>query len=185
MSTNNNKFQSRLEAISKAEVVFIESWGCYQLQVESSDNRLTSGSLTYTQYNNVFDEETSYSFVGVSDDGAIINGYIHSGSSMIGRGYGGDSFELTMNDGSHKVISGPWSGRPSVHMRNSGIEYTEVRVGYSLIGFSKEFIQAIIDHFKLDACVKLISSDVPAHLHLGHIKEEIELQVTNNNQGGK
>lgn len=107
MSQNTNQFQSRLDAISKAEIVFIESWGCYQLQVESSDNRLTNGALTYTQYNNVFDEETSYSFVGVSDDGAIVNGYIHDGSSMIGRGYGGDSFELTMNDGSHKVISGP------------------------------------------------------------------------------
>jgi hypothetical protein len=185
MSQNTNQFQSRLDAISKAEVVFIESWGCYQLQVESSDNRLTNGALTYTQYNNVFDEETSYSFVGVSDDGAIVNGYIHDGSSMIGRGYGGDPFELTMSDGSHKVISGPWSGRPSIHMCNSGIEYTEVRVGYSLIGFSKEFIQAIIDHFKLDACVKLISSDIPDHWHLGHIKEEIELQVTTTNKGEK
>ena len=179
MSTNNNKFQSRLEAISRAEVVLHINRQWYELQIESSNkNQLTGGSLTYTQYNNVFDEETSYSFVGVSDDGAIINGYIHSGSSMIGRGYGGDSFELTMHDGSHKVISGPMSGRPSIHMRNSGIEYTEVRVGYSLIGFSKEFIQAIIDHFKLDACVNLISSDIPAHLHLSNIKEEIELQVT-------
>lgn len=185
MSSNTNKFQSRLDAISKAEVALHINGQWLELQVESSDNRLTSGALTYTQYKNVFDEETSYSFVGVSDDGAIVNGYIHDGSNKIGRGYGGDPYELTMSDGSHKVISGPWSGRPSIHMCNSGIEYTEVRVGYSLIGFSKEFIQAIIDHFKLDACIELISSDIPDHWHLGHIKEEIELRVTNNNQGGK
>jgi hypothetical protein len=175
MSENNNKFQSRLDAISKAEVVLHINGYWHEIQIESSDNRLTSGALTYTQYDNVFDEtKSSYSFVGVSDDGAIVNGYIHDGSSKIGRGYGGDSFELTMNNGSHKVISGPWSGRPSVHTANSGIEYAEVRVGYELVGFSREFIEAIIDRFNLNARLELTCQDM-----------EIELQVINNNKGGK
>jgi len=175
MSENNNKFQSRLDAISKAEVVLHINGDWHEIQIESSDNRLTSGALTYTQYDNVFDEtKSSYSFVGVSDDGAIVNGYIHDGSSKIGRGYGGDSFELTMNNGSHKVISGPWSGRPSVHTANSGIEYAEVRVGYELVGFSREFIEAIIDRFNLNARLELTCQDM-----------EIELQVINNNKGGK
>lgn len=174
MKENINKFQSRLDAISKAEVVLHINGQWLEIQLESSDNRLTSGALTYTQYKNVFDEETSYSFVGVSDDGAIVNGYIHDGSNKIGRGYGGDSFELTMQDGSHKVISGPWSGRPSVHTANSGIQYTEVRVNNTLCGFSKEFIEAVIDRFNLNARLELVCRDM-----------EIELQVTNNNKGGK
>lgn len=175
MSSNKNQFQSRLDAILKAEVALHINGDWLELQVKSSDNRLTNGALTYTQYDNVFDEtKSSYSFVGVSEDGAIVNAYIHDGSSKIGRGYGGDSFELTMQDGSHKVISGPWSGRPSVHTANSGIKYTEVRVNDHLCGFSMEFIEAIIDRFNLNARLELACRDM-----------EIELQVTNNNQGGK
>jgi hypothetical protein len=174
MSDNKNQFQSRLDAISKAEVALHINGAWHEIQIESSDNRLTNGALTYTQYNNVFDEETSYSFVGVSDDGAIVNGYIHDGSSKIGSGYGRGSFELTMNDGSHKVISGPWSGRPSVHTANSGIQYTEVRVNGDLYGFSKEFIEAIIDRFNLDVNLELVD-----------LGKEIELQVKTNNKGGK
>jgi hypothetical protein len=173
MSSNKNQFQSRLDAISKAEVALHINGDWLELQVKSNDNRLTDGTLTYTQYRNVFDE-TDYSFVGVSDDGAIVNGYIHDGSNKIGRGYGGDPFELTMSDGSHKVISGPWSGRPSVHTANSGIQYTEVRVNDALYGFSREFIEAIIDRFNINARLELACRDM-----------EIELQVTNNNKGGK
>jgi len=173
MSSNKNQFQSRLDAISKAEVALHINGDWLELQVKSNDNRLTNGALTYTQYNNVFDE-TDYSFVGVSDDGAIVNGYIHDGSNKIGGGYGGDPYELTMSDGSHKVISGPWSGRPSVHTANSGIQYTEVRVNDTLYGFSREFIEAIIDRFNLNVRLELACRDM-----------EIELQVTNNNQGGK
>ena len=175
MSDNKNQFQSRLDAISKAEVALHINGDWLELQVESNDNRLTSGALKYTQYNNVFnEEEASYSFVGVSEDGAIVNAYIHDGSDKNGRGYGGQSFELTMQDGSHKVITGPWSGRPSVHIVNSGIQYTEVRVNDTLYGFSKEFIEAIIDRFNLNASLELACRDM-----------EIELQVTNNNQGEK
>lgn len=167
MKENINKFQPRLDAISEVEVV-LHDWGYwYELRIKSSDNRLTSGALTYTQYDNVFDEtKSSYSFVGVSDDGAIVNGYIHDGSSKIGRGYGGYSFELTMQDGSHKVISGPWSGRPSVHSVNSGIKYTEVRVNGDSIGFSKEFIQAIIDYFNLSACIEEVVQQKEIELKL-------------------
>lgn len=175
MSSNKNQFQSRLDAISKAEVALHINGDWLELQVKSNDNRLTNGALTYTQYNNVFDEtKSSYSFVGVSDDGAIVNGYIHDGSNKIGRGYGGDAFELTMSDGSHKVIIGPWSGRPSVHTANSGIKYTEVRVNDGLCGFSMEFIEAIIDRFNLNARLELACRGM-----------EVELQVTNNNQEGK
>lgn len=175
MSDNKNQFQSRLDAILKAEVALHINGDWLELQVKSNDNRLTNGALTYAQYDNVFDEtKSSYSFVGVSEDGAIVNAYIHDGSNKIGRGYGGDSFELTMQDGSHKVISGPWSGRPSVHIANSGIKYTEVRVNDHLCGFSMEFIEAIIDRFNLNARLELACRDM-----------EIELQVTNNNQGGK
>ena len=167
MKENINKFQSRLDAISKAEVV-LHDWGYwYELQVKSSDNRLTSEALTYTQYDNVFDETgSSYSFVGVSEDGAIVNGYIHDGSNKIGRGYGGHSFELTMQDGSHKVISGPWSGRPSVHSVNSGIKYTEVKVNGDFVGFSKEFIQAIIDRFDLRVCIEETEREKEIELNL-------------------
>jgi len=175
MSTNNNKFQSRLDAILKAEVALHINGAWHEIQIESSDKRVTSGALKYTQYNNVFDEEeTSYSFVGVSEDGAIVNGYIHDGSNKIGRGYGGQPFELTMQDGSHRVITGPWSGRPSVHAVNSGVQYTEVRVNGDLYGFSKEFIEAIVDQFNLDVNLELVD-----------LGREIELQVKTNNQGGK
>ncbi len=167
MSTNINKFQSRLDAILEAEVALHINRQWYELQIESNNrNQLIGGSLTYTQYNNVFDEETSYSFVGVSDDGAIVNGYIHDGSSKIGRGYGGFSFELTMQDGSHKVISGPWSGRPSVHSVNSGIKYTEVKVNGDFVGFSKEFIQAIIDRFDLRVCIEETEREKEIELNL-------------------
>ena len=175
MSSNKNQFQSRLDAILKAKVALHFNGDWLEIQVESNDNQLTSGPLKYTQYDNVFnEEEASYSFVGVSEDGAIVNGFIHDGSDKNGRGYGGQSFELTMQDGSHKVITGPWSGRPSVHTVNSGIQYTEVRVNDTLYGFSKEFIEAIIDRFNLNARLELACRDM-----------EIELQVTNNNQGGK
>ena len=158
MSDNNNKFQSRLDAISKAEVALHFNGDWLEIQIESNDNRLTSGTLKYAQYDSVFNnEETSYSFVGVSEDGAIVNGFMHDGTSNDNGGYGSDSFELTMKDGSHKVITGPWSGRPSVHTANSGIQYTEVRVGYGMYGFSREFIEAIIDRFNLDANLGLIN----------------------------
>ncbi len=167
MSTNENKFQSRLDAISKAEVALNDHGYWYELRIKSNDNRLTNGALTYKQYDNVFDEtKSTYSFVGVSEDGAIVNGYIHDGSNKIGRGYGGHSFELTMQDGSHKVISGPWSGRPSVHSVNSGIKYTEVKVNGDFVGFSKEFIQAIIDRFDLRVCIEETEREKEIELNL-------------------
>jgi hypothetical protein len=158
MSSNKNQFQSRLDAILKAKVALHFNGDWLEIQVESNDNQLTSGALKYTQYDNVFnEEEASYSFVGVSEDGAIVNGFIHDGSDKNGRGYGGQSFELTMQDGSHKVITGPWSGRPSVHTVNSGIQYTEIRVNDTLYGFSKEFIEAIVDRFNLNVSLDLVS----------------------------
>ena len=167
MKTPNNKFQSRLDAISKAEVVLHHMGDWYEIHIESSDNRLTSGPLKYTQHKSIFDDSpTSYSFVGVSEDGAIVNAYMHDGSNKIGRGYGGSPFELTMHDGSHKVLIGPWSGRPSVHTANSGIQYAEVKIGYQWHGFSKEFIEAIIDRFDLNAELELTCRNM-----------EIELQV--------
>lgn len=175
MSQHTKQFQSRLDLISKAEIVLHHMGEWHEVKIQSNDNRLTSGALTYTQYENVCDEtKSSYSFVGISDDGAIVNGFIHDGSNKIGRGYGGQSFELTMQDGSHRVLTGPWSGRPSVHTANSGIQYTEVNVNNTLYGFSREFIEAIINHFNLNACIELTCRDM-----------EIELRVTNNNQGGK
>jgi hypothetical protein len=169
MSTNINKFQSRLDAISKAEVALHINRQWYELQIQSNNrNQLIGGSLTYTQYNNVFDEETSYSFVGVSEDGAIVNGFMHDGTSNDNGGYGSDSFELTMKDGSHKVITGPWSSRPGVHTVNSGIQYTEVRVGYGMYGFSREFIEAIIDRFNLDVNLDSVTLE----------DKEINLKVT-------
>jgi hypothetical protein len=160
VSDNKNKFQSRLDAILKAKVALHFNGDWLEIQIESNDNRLTSGALKYTQYDNVFnneEEEASYSFVGVSEDGAIVTAFIHDGSDNNGRGYGGQSFELTMQDGSHRVITGPWSGRPSVHAVNSGIQYTEVRVNDTLYGFSKEFIEAIIDRFNLDVNLGLVN----------------------------
>ena len=169
MSGNNNNFQSRLDAILKVEIV-LRTIGWYELQIESSDkNQLTGGPLKYTQYVSLFpSSKPLYSFVGVSADGAIVNGFMHDGTSNDNGGYGSDSFELTMKDGSHKVITGPWSGRPGVHTVNSGIRYTEVRVGYGEYGFSKEFIEAIIDRFNLDVNLDLVTLE----------DKEIELQVT-------
>jgi hypothetical protein len=158
MSDDNNQFQSRLDAILKAKVALHFNGDWFEIQIESNDNRLTSGTLKYTQYDNVFNNgEEAYSFVGVSEDGAIVTAFIHDGSDNDGRGYGGQSFELTMQDGSHRVITGPWSGRPSVHAVNSGIQYTEVRVNDTLYGFSREFIQAIINRFNLDANLGLVN----------------------------
>lgn len=158
MLEDNNQFQSRLDAISKAEIVLHFNGDRLEIQVESTDNRLTSGALKYTQYVSLFPGKTSYSFVGVSEDDAIVNGFIHNGSDNDNGGYGGQSFELTMQDGSHRVITGPWSGRPSVHAVNSGIQYTEVRVNNTLYGFSREFIEAIINRFNLDANLGLVNN---------------------------
>jgi hypothetical protein len=171
MSDNNNKFQSRLDAILKVEIVLHVNGDWHELQIESSDNRLTSGALKYTQHVSLFPGKTSYSFVGVSEDGAIVNAFIHDGTSKDNGGYGSDPFELTMKDGSHKVITGPWSGRPSVHTTNSGIQYAEVRVGYGMYGFTREFIEAIIDRYNVKANVELIT-------HKYEDRNEIELQVT-------
>ena len=171
MLEDNNQFQSRLDAISKVEIVLHVNGDWHELQIESTDNRLTSGALKYTQHVSLFSGKTSYSFVGVSADDAIVNAFIHDGTSKDNGGYGGDSYELTMKDGSHKVITGPWSGRPSVHMTNSGIQYTEVRVDRTMYGFSKEFIEAIIDRFNIKASVELIT-------HGYEDRKEIELQVT-------
>lgn len=158
MSDGNNQFQSRLDAILKAKVALHINGDWLEIQIESNDNRLTSGALKYTQHDNVFNnEEQTYSFVGVSQDGAIVNAFIHDGSDNDNRGYGSQSFELTMQDGSHRVITGPWSGRPSVHAANSGIQYTEVRVNNTLYGFSREFIEAIINRFNLDANLGLVN----------------------------
>ena len=166
MSGNNNNFQSRLDAILKAKVALhingawleIQIESSDNLEIQSSDNRLTNAALKYTQYKSVFDnEETSYSFVGVSEDGARVNGFRHDGTSNDNGGYGSDPFELTMKDGSHRVITGPWSGRPSVHMANGALPYTEVRVNGTLYGFSKEFIEAIIDRFNLNVNLKLVN----------------------------
>jgi len=170
MSDNKNKFQSRLDAISKVAIVLHAFGTWYELQIESSDkNRLTDGALKYTQHVSLFpSSRTLYSFVGVSEDGAIVNGFMHDGTSNDNGGYGSDSFELTMKDGSHKVITGPWSSRPGVHTVNSGIQYTEVRVGYGMYGFSREFIEAIIDQFNLDVNLDSVTLE----------DKEINLKVT-------
>ena len=90
MSDNNNNFQSRLDAILKAKVALHFNGDWLEIQIESNDNRLTSGALKYAQYDSVFNnEEASYSFVGVSEDGAIVNAFIHDGSDNNNRGYGG------------------------------------------------------------------------------------------------
>ena len=49
MLEDNNQFQSRLDAISKAEIVLHVNGDWHELQIESTDNRLTSGALKYTQ----------------------------------------------------------------------------------------------------------------------------------------
>lgn len=178
MKQNVNKFQSRLDAISEVEVVLEPNKEYYLLEIKAKDNRLTSGALTYTQYDNVFAKQPSgrgYSFVGVSEDGVIVRAYMHDGSNRIGRGYGGSSFELTMQDGSHKVISGPWSGRPSVHTYNSGIEYIEVSVNGESIGLSKEFVQAIIDHFNLDIRIQYIPYE--PNPELWYLRDEYEQEI--------
>lgn len=165
MSDNKNKFQSRLDAILKAKVALHFNGDWFEIQIESNDNRLTGGTLKYAQYDSVFNNgKTSYSFVGVSEDGAIVNGFMHDGTSNDNGGYGSGSFELTMKDESHKVITGPWSGRPSVHTANSGVQYTEVRVNDTLYGFSREFIEAIIDRFNLDANLGLVNKDKEVEL---------------------
>ena len=150
----NTHFRQRLDAISKAELVS----DCLNI-TSSSAAVLLAGPLTYGQYISMFSGKT-YSFVGTSQDGAIIDAFMHDGSTSDNGGYGGGAFELTMNDGSHRVLVGPWSSRPSVHSVNSGIPFTEVRVNGRLAYFAQAFIEAIVAEFKINATITVtIDSD--------------------------
>ena len=120
----------------------------------------------YGQYISVFSGKT-YSFVGTSQDGAIIDAFMHDGSTRDNGGYGGDAFELTMNDGSHRVLVGPWSSRPSVHSVNSGISFTEVRVNGRLAYFSQAFIAAVVHEFKINVTMTVrVDEDGEIYLEL-------------------
>ncbi len=147
--------------ISKVEIVS----GC--LEITSSNAAiLLAGPLTYGQYISVFSGK-KYSFVGTSQDGAIIDAFMHDGSARDNGGYGGDAFELTMNDGSHRVLVGPWSSRPSVHSVNSGISFTEVRVNGRLAYFSQAFIAAIVHEFNINATMTVrVDEDGEIYLEL-------------------
>ena len=142
---HNNHFRQRLDAISKVELVS----NCLNI-TSSSAAILLAGPLTYGQYVSVFSGKT-YSFVGTSQDGAIIDAFMHDGTARDNGGYGGDAFELTMNDGSHRVLVGPWSSRSSVHSVNSGISFTEVLVNGMHAYFTQAFIEAILVEFKINA----------------------------------
>jgi hypothetical protein len=157
----NNQFRQRLDVISKVEIVS----GC--LEITSSNAAiLLAGPLTYGQYISVFSGK-KYSFVGTSQDGAIIDAFMHDGSARDNGGYGGDAFELTMNDGSHRVLVGPWSSRPSVHSVNSGISFTEVRVNGRLAYFSQAFIAAIVHEFNINATMTVrVDEDGEIYLEL-------------------
>jgi len=157
----NNQFRQRLDVISKVEIVS----GC--LEITSSNAAiLLAGPLTYGQYISVFSGKT-YSFVGTSQDGAIIDAFMHDGSTRDNGGYGGDAFELTMNDGSHRVLVGPWSSRPSVHGVNSGISFTEVRVNGRLAYFSQAFLSAIVYEFKINVTMTVrVDEDGEIYLEL-------------------
>jgi hypothetical protein len=63
MLEDNNQFQSRLDAISKVEIVLHVNGDWHELQIESTDNRLTGGALKYTQYVSLFPGKTLYSFL--------------------------------------------------------------------------------------------------------------------------
>ena len=151
----NNQFRQRLDAISKVEV-------SKYLEITSSEPAtLLAGPFTYEQYVSVFaDKRQQYSFVGTTQDGAIIYAFMHDGSTRDNGGYGSGAFELTMNDGSYRVLVGPWSSRSSVHSVNSGISFTEVLVNGMHAYFTQAFIEAIVAEFKINATITVtIDSD--------------------------
>ena len=149
------KFRLRLGSILKVEIEKDRN-GTVQMQIYPKYNELTTGTLKYTQYMNlVGDNMNTYSFIGVSEDTAIVSGFMHDGSNRDNGGYGSRAFEITMQNGSHKVLVGPWSSRPSVHMMNGAPKYLEALVVYGENnhyhqGFSKEFLEAVIDEFKVN-----------------------------------
>lgn len=175
-----NQFQRRLEMITHA-VVKKDNWGDLKIEIYSDNINLTKGKRLWQQYRG------TQTWVGQSEDGVLISAFCHDGSENCNGGFGGDSFELTMVDGSHKVLSGPWSGRPSVHMYNGSPEYMELTVNYGPFGaairglsekngFSREFVEAIINKFQLDVHLVRVKSE-SEDLMTGENVIEVELEV--------
>jgi len=180
------KIKRRLDMITHA-VVRTDHWGDLKIEIYSDNINLTKGKRLWQQCRqNV--TSRSHSWVGQSEDGVLIDAFSHDGSENCNGGFGGNIFELTMVDGSHRVLCGPWSGRPSVHMYNGAPEYMELTVKYGPFGagirgviedqgFSREFVEAVIKKFKLG--VHLVHSVVSIDT-LGENVIEVDLQVVDN-----
>jgi len=175
-----NQFQRRLEMITHA-VIKKDNWGDLKIEIYSDNINLTKGKMLWQQCNGT---ET---WVGQSEDGVLVDAYWHDGTETCNGGFGGASFELTMVDGSHKVLCGPWTGRPSVHMYNGSPEYMELTVKYGPFGvairglsenqgFSRKFVEAVINKFQLD--VHLVKSQHESEDFItGNNVAEVELKV--------
>lgn len=175
-----NQFRRRLEMITHA-VVKKDNWGDLNIEIYSDNMNLTRGKMLWQRCNG------TQTWVGKSEDGVLINAFFHDGTDSCNGGFGGDAFELTMVDGSHKVLCGPWSGRPSVHMYNGSPEYMELTVKYGPFGvairglsekqgFSREFVEAIINKFQLDVHLVKFQSE-SEDLMTGENVIEVELKV--------
>jgi len=173
------KIKRRLDMITHA-VVRTDNWGDLKIEIYSDNIKLTKGKRLWQRCRD--------SWVGQSEDGVLIDAFSHDGSENCNGGFGGRFFELTMVDGSHRVLWGPWSGRPSVHMFNGAPEYMELTVKYGPFGagirgvmedqgFSREFVEAVIKKFKLG--VHLVHSVVSIDT-LGENVIEVDLQVVDN-----
>ena len=154
---HTSKFQWRLDLVTFAKVVKDSQWGDLRIQLFTDvGSELTKGKKLWQRAG------SSNSWYGVTRDGACMKTLMHSGmNNACEGGFGGQPFEITLVDGSHKVMCGPWSSRPGVHMWNGVPDHLQVTVKYGILGialrgeqeeatFSREFVEAVINKFNLD-----------------------------------
>jgi len=172
-------FKRRLDMITHA-VVVKDNWGDLKIEIYSDNINLTKGRR-------LWEHILLPTWVGQSEDGVLIDAFSHDGSENCNGGFGGASFELTMVDGSHRVLQGPWSGRPSIHICNGAPEYMELTVKYGPFGvairglsedqgFSKKFIEAIINKFQLDVHIVVVFDEIEDPM-TGELVAEAHLKV--------
>lgn len=154
---NKPAFQDRLDRIVSADIKKdVNNWD-WEMTLTTSSELYSVVELTYA-FKKMDD---SGCFIGTTFDGAIVSCFIHSGSDENEGGFGGAEFNLIMDNGSIRVVRGPWSGRPSVHRQFGAPEYLQARVsngsGINMIkGLSWDFVNAIIDKFDLPFTAKVM-----------------------------
>lgn len=158
-----NPFQQRLNLITSAEVKRDINNRTWELHVDSAENLYEKADISYIFKDAQSANLDSGCFIGTSNDNALVNCFIHSGSNRNERGFGGQTFVLKMKDGSTRTVAGPWSGRPSIHALFGAPMYININSAQDgrQIGVTEEFVNAILQKFNLPFKTEWCAHKVP------------------------